>query len=261
VFKKVNEFNLRVEKLIGAGLSVFIAHNWIKYLEDSLFKQFPIVEFNHNHNSFPMRPITIEKFNERGFFKDRRFSLHSSSGFNFGDSNVFGETSRKHLLAEIELSHLCRFERIILHSFGEWKNSRNFLKQAKEIADQKNVELLLENNAKYEITSPKQMMEASEDTGLKFNLDIGHVRLFSGNDKEKCLEYIDQVKDHIAHVHVHTNNGLRDQHTQVNIDDDIAVSMIKEINKKVKNEVWWMIEVHKHEEIEPTYNTLKKILL
>lgn len=70
--------------------------------------------------------------------------------------------------------------------------------------------ILLENIFEEEPSMLKELIETIDLPNIKINLDIGHAKL----GKVSLEEWIKELKDHIEYIHVHSNNGLHDQHKQ-----------------------------------------------
>lgn len=96
-----------------------------------------------------------------------------------------------------------------------FENMISNLSRITKFAKDRNVMLGLENK---EGTDPKnlcisasELVEAIERIGspnLGATFDIGHANLTCKGDPEKLRQFSKQMKDHVAHVHVHDNSGL-----------------------------------------------------
>ena len=79
----------------------------------------------------------------------------------------------------------------------------------KELKDFKGT-ILIENIFEKDPEMLKELIEAIDLPNIKINLDVGHCRLSNAS-----LEtWIKELKDHIAYIHLHSNNGIYDQHLQ-----------------------------------------------
>jgi len=54
----------------------------------------------------------------------------------------------------------------------------------------------------------KELIETISVPNIKVNLDIGHSKLGTA----PLDDWIRELKDHIAYIHLHSNNGIHDQH-------------------------------------------------
>lgn len=68
--------------------------------------------------------------------------------------------------------------------------------------------ILIENIFEKEPSMIKELIETIDLPNIKINLDIGHCRL----GKVSLEEWISQLRDYIAYIHLHSNNGIYDQH-------------------------------------------------
>lgn len=77
--------------------------------------------------------------------------------------------------------------------------------------------ILLENIFEETPDMLKELLDEIGDERVRVNLDIGHLRL----GKAPLIEWVDSLKDHIAYMHVHGNDGKFDTHLPPS-DKDIA---------------------------------------
>lgn len=68
--------------------------------------------------------------------------------------------------------------------------------------------VLIENIFEQDPNHMLRLMDKIESDRVKINLDIGHAKL----SDLSIEEWIKELKDHIAYIHFHSNNGLYDQH-------------------------------------------------
>ncbi|WP_406241713.1 sugar phosphate isomerase/epimerase family protein [Tissierella carlieri] len=88
------------------------------------------------------------------------------------------------------------------------KQSREFWEQIlKEVPDYNGI-ILLENIFEETPSMLKDLIETINLPNIKINLDIGHAKL----GKVKLEEWIKELKDYIFYIHIHSNNGLYDDH-------------------------------------------------
>lgn len=86
--------------------------------------------------------------------------------------------------------------------------TKNFWEKIlKEIPDYKGI-ILLENIFEEEPEMLTELIETINLPNVKINLDIGHAKL----GKVSLEEWIKELKDHIDYIHVHSNDGLYDNH-------------------------------------------------
>lgn len=85
--------------------------------------------------------------------------------------------------------------------------SREFWQEIVQVVNFKGT-ILIENIFEETPMMIKELIEAINLPNLKINLDIGHAKLGS----VPVEEWIKDLNDHIGYIHIHTNNGLYDQH-------------------------------------------------
>lgn len=68
--------------------------------------------------------------------------------------------------------------------------------------------ILIENIFEESPQMLKEYIETVNRENIKINLDIGHAKL----GRASLEEWIRELKDHIAYMHIHSNNGLYDMH-------------------------------------------------
>lgn len=70
--------------------------------------------------------------------------------------------------------------------------------------------ILIENIFEETPKMLKEYMQTLNMDNIKVNLDIGHARI----SKAPLEEWISELKDYIAYIHLHWNNGIHDQHME-----------------------------------------------
>lgn len=70
--------------------------------------------------------------------------------------------------------------------------------------------VLIENIFEKDPNHMLRLINKIESDRVKINLDIGHAKLTGFNIEE----WIKELKDYIAYIHFHSNNGLYDQHNR-----------------------------------------------
>jgi len=110
---------------------------------------------------------------------------------------------------------------------------KNYVKSMKELvsyARKHDVRLMLENCPKgkeiSEVADIKYILDRVP--GLKFHLDIGHANTVGGTPV--IVKFINTFKDKLIHIHIHDNNGKKDEHLPIgegNIDFRKVVYALK----------------------------------
>lgn len=85
--------------------------------------------------------------------------------------------------------------------------SREFWEEIVKVVNFKGT-ILIENIFEESPMMIKELIEAINLPNIKINLDIGHAKL--GN--VPIEEWVKELSNHIGYIHLHTNNGLSDQH-------------------------------------------------
>lgn len=129
------------------------------------------------------------------------------------------KVSYKRYLDTLDLAADLNMDYIIFHSQINPYLNEPFLrdlnnKQAAEIWESLLSEtkyegiILIENIFEEEPLMLKEYMEILDNPRIKVNLDIGHAKL----GKVGLDEWIEGLKEHLAYIHIHSNNGSYDQH-------------------------------------------------
>lgn len=85
--------------------------------------------------------------------------------------------------------------------------SREFWEEIVKVVNFKGT-ILIENIFEESPMMIKELIEAINLPNIKINLDIGHAKL--GN--VPIEEWVKELSNHIGYIHLHTNDGLSDQH-------------------------------------------------
>ncbi len=87
--------------------------------------------------------------------------------------------------------------------------------------------ILIENIFEESPQMLKEYIHTLNMENIKINLDIGHARL----GKVPLEQWISELKDNIAYIHLHWNNGQYDQHTEpANEDIEYIKSLLNKYN-------------------------------
>ena len=95
------------------------------------------------------------------------------------------------------------------------RQSREFWKYIMEKTKEFRGTILIENIFEESPAMLKDYIETVNMENIKINLDIGHAKL----GKVPLEEWISELKDHIAYIHLHWNDGLYDQHLEPSKED------------------------------------------
>lgn len=124
----------------------------------------------------------------------------------------------------IQIAHELEMDYIIFHSqinpyingpFMEELNNKQsrdaWIKLLEKTPEYKGT-ILIENIFEEEPRMLKELIETINLPNIKINLDIGHAKL----GKVDLEKWISELKDDIAYIHVHSNNGVSDLHNPPN---------------------------------------------
>lgn len=126
---------------------------------------------------------------------------------NFWKDNAIGEKLERTLILDIETAKKYGFKCVVVHMMGEFSNfGKTRLLRILSECEKNNVYLAVEN-----IDFEHPFIEIFENVHhpyLKFCYDSGHNNCF-----DKDFDYLSKYGDKLVCLHLHDNNGIRDQHT------------------------------------------------
>ena len=70
---------------------------------------------------------------------------------------------------------------------------------------------------------------------VKVCLDLGHVHCYS---KTSLLEWIKTLNDKIGYVHIHDNNGEKDEHLGIGKGNIPMIEVFNALNEYAPNAIW-----------------------
>lgn len=98
------------------------------------------------------------------------------------------------------------------------------IKELCQYASKYNMTIMLENlvGANELMKTPEEYFELKRlinEPNLKFIFDVAHYHASHQKDgyTKDILNFVDQVKDDLVHLHISDNNGLADQHTKIGL--------------------------------------------
>ena len=120
---------------------------------------------------------------------------------------------------------VCRelgIQRMILHSgyipilyYKEWHIEKSVDFWKRFIQDkEENFHLYIENVFEDEPYCLKEILEGIHDSRVGLCLDVGHVNA-SSDPKYDVYHWIEVLSPWIGHVHLHNNNGIKDEHAPI----------------------------------------------
>ena len=137
------------------------------------------------------------------------------------------KVSYNRYLETIKIAKELNIDYIIFHSqINPYLNSPELIKLnnlqskefwhkiLKETKDYKGI-ILIENIFEENPIMIKDLLDTIKLPNVRMNLDIGHAKL----GKVSLEEWIKSMKDYIEYIHVHSNNGIYDEHKSPNEDE------------------------------------------
>lgn len=117
----------------------------------------------------------------------------------------------------------------------------------------KSFNIYLENMFEHTPNILFDVIEGLNRNNVKVCLDIGHAHCYS---KTSVLKWIEKLQDKIGYVHIHDNNGLKDEHLGIG-KGNIPMKKVLNALKKYSPEAKWALEVNP-KDINQTITWLKK---
>lgn len=137
-------------------------------------------------------------------------------------------------------------EDMVLHSgyvpliyFKEWHLKESVIFWKEFIKDKEDITVYIENVMDDE---PYMMLELAEkiaDKGIKLCLDMGHVNCVSS---VPCEEWIKVLAPFLGHLHLHSNNGNKDEHLPLGKGTLNAEKAIEATEKYCRKDTTYTIE-------------------
>ncbi len=185
-------------------------------------------------------------------------------------NNVMGKAAVKVMEKTLQLASYINAEIVTIHvgrfskdyplrylSLAVEKAVSRLKKIVKE-AENIGVTVSVENSHKAEDVSiaafPEQIEYIVQRTSCRFTYDIGHANTFTDPSI-----FIDQLGEYIVNVHIHDNNGERDEHKVVG-DGNINFKLILNKLKRLRYNGPMVIEVHSLRDIERSVEAISKLL-
>lgn len=126
---------------------------------------------------------------------------------NFWKEGRKGEKLKRNLIKDVKIAHKYGFKCVVVHLNGEYsKVGEKRLLEVLNLCEKLNVPLAIENLEHRQIFI--DVFKNINHKMLKFNWDIGHNNCF-----DRDYDYIENYGDKLISLHLHDNNGERDEHT------------------------------------------------
>lgn len=167
----------------------------------------------------------------------------------------------------LDLAEDIRPKAVVVHgAYDRWRFDGNvdmWLKNSLEVwptlvrkAGKIGTVLAMENVFDIHPEPIRRLLDAIDSPHIGHCFDIGHFRLFS---KVSIEEWFQQLGKRIVEVHIHDNNGGRDEHLPPG-DGDIDFATFFALLKNYSNDVIYTIEPHKEEHLQKNLEVLPKYL-
>lgn len=125
----------------------------------------------------------------------------------FWQDCLIGDKLEETLIFDIETAHKYGFKCVVVHTMGKFNEiGKNRLLRILDVCEKNNVFLAIEN-----IDYQQPILDIFKNINhpyLKFCYDSGHNNCF-----DRDFDYLSNFGDKLICLHLHDNNGLRDQHT------------------------------------------------
>jgi len=116
--------------------------------------------------------------------------------------------------------------------------------------------ITIENIFETEPSTLKGLLDAMDSPSFKHCFDVGHWNLFKNIGME---EWFSVLGSYTAHVHVHDNHGLRDDHMPIG-DGSIDFDLYFKLMKQYAPDAVYTIEAHDRDKVELALARLKERL-
>ncbi|GAM09198.1 putative protein [Geobacter sp. OR-1] len=114
--------------------------------------------------------------------------------------------------------------------------------------------IAIENIFETEPSTIKGLLDAMDSPSFRHCFDVGHWNLFKNVSME---EWFSVLGTYIAHVHVHDNNGSRDDHLPIG-DGSIDFDLYFRLMKQYAPDAVYTVEAHNREKVEIAMTRLKE---
>jgi len=178
--------------------------------------EFEVMEITTKDPKLTFNIKKVLKIKEYLVGKD--LSMHTQTSRIFSCNNykipLFNEAELNVLKAEIIVAKILGIKELIFHLKQEklTKQEKERLQEIFDFAKKNKVEMIYESNQKFYSETCLDVLDSFPR--LKYNLDLGHLNTAIGN---KTLgmdlnEFIDKIKSRVVYIHAHNNNGIDDEH-------------------------------------------------
>ena len=114
------------------------------------------------------------------------------------------------------------------------KRSVDFWKDFFELHPGK-IKIYMENLCEQDTVTLIGIVDSCRNNRLSINLDIGHAHC---NSPLAVIEWIRELGDRIKYVHIHQNNGLRDEHLGLRKGNIPLLTVLNLLNQYAPEAVW-----------------------
>jgi sugar phosphate isomerase/epimerase len=172
------------------------------------------------------------------------------------------EVARKRVLQSLEVARELNICDVIFHygyvpntsSPEEWtRRSVEFWKGILEQTPER-IRLHVENMFEDTPRVIKRLVDLVNSPRLGICLDIGHVYAFS---ETSVFEWVETLGSGISYVHIHDNNGRKDEHLAIG-DGSIPIKRVLDAIETQSNEALWALEQEHEDDLIRSLEWIKK---
>lgn len=172
------------------------------------------------------------------------------------------EVARKRVLQSLEVAEELSICDVVFHhgyvpntsSPEEWaRRSVEFWKSILEQTPER-IRLHLENVFEDTPSVIKRLIDQVNSPRLGICLDIGHTHAFS---ETSVFEWIETLGSRISYVHIHDNNGKKDEHLAIE-DGCIPIKRVLDAIETQSNETLWALEQALEDDLIRSFEWIRK---
>ncbi len=167
------------------------------------------------------------------------------------------EVTRKRILQSLEVARELDIFDVVFHlgaPFGEYREQlvefwKSILEQTPE-----RISLHLENTFEDTPEVIKRLVDRINSPRLGICLDIGHAYAFS---ETSVFEWVETLGSRISYVHIHDNNGKKDEHLAIG-DGCIPIKRVLDAIETQSNEALWALEQALEDDLIRSFEWIRK---
>lgn len=143
------------------------------------------------------------------------------------------------------------------HMRGEWlRYSLSIWPEVARKAQEQGCPLMMENVYEDGPADLLELIEPLKEWGVGFCLDTGHQAVFGG---APALQWIDSLSAHLHHLHLHDNEGVRDDHMALGSGSIDFEPLFREMKRLLPAPPRITLEPHREEDVLPSLRFLERV--